>query len=190
MRARILALAAAAALTLSVAVPAAALSPEPPSEPCVPSEGSPEVPPTFEEVVVSEAWTETIEHPAVVAVERKWVRVSPFVEYRWAVDDPGKAWAPYPSSRHQWTREVVVSEAWTETIEHPAVTELVMTDPGSPAVPPVVCPDPEPTDPPVDPPADPEDDGEDDDVVIPVPPAPPAPAAPAAAVRAAPAFTG
>jgi hypothetical protein len=37
-----------------------------------------------------------------------------------------------------WTETVVVTPevpAWTETIEHPAVTEEVMTDPGSPAVP-------------------------------------------------------
>lgn len=175
---RLLSLLAAVAVAL-VAAPAAALSPVPPTEPCVPSDGSPEVPPTYAEVVVTEAWTETIEHPAVTVTEAKWSKGNRF---EWSVDKPGPGWQPYPSARHQWTREVVVTPAWTEVIEHPAVTELVMTDPGSPAVPPVVCPDPEP-EPEPEPTPEPEPE--------PVEPQPqPEPAAPAVAVRTAPTFTG
>lgn len=141
---------AALAVAVVVAAPAAATSVTlPDQETCTPSD----------------AWTETVDHQAVVVVEAKWVKGR---EYRWATEKPGHGWRPYPSERSQWTREVVVEEAWVEVIEHPAV----------------VCPDPDP-EPEPDPEPTPEPEPE------PVEPQPePEPAAPAVAVTTAPTFTG
>lgn len=85
-----------------------------------------------ETVVVSEAWTETIEHPAqydeIPAVQckycgEKFTTADAFWAHKdayWGIDDQHAC----GGSRDAWI-QVLVKEAWTETINHPAETKTV-----------------------------------------------------------------
>lgn len=77
----------------------------------------PAVPAVTEQVMVSGAWTETVEHPAVTHEEERLVR---------------EAWTEpvYETVeiKPAWDEQVLVEPAWTETVEHPAEYETVHHD--------------------------------------------------------------
>lgn len=189
-----------------------------------------------DECVPADAWTETIEHPAVTeivhhdatyATEYQYIKQVRGNVQKWFIvwyNDGTFDWENWSGGSTQWSEQnvdvletgphsavqasgtgwrkvtteyryvptgetrqgreltaaydetVVVTPAWTETIEHPAI----------------VCeePEPEPTDPPEDP--EPGDDQEPADPEPTQPPAQPAPPAapPAAPEPASPTFTG
>ncbi|GAA4285881.1 hypothetical protein [Georgenia daeguensis] len=100
------------------------------------------VAPTYADVLVRAARTETIEHPATWVTEARWTR--------WVVDQPYRAGVPEISHvEREWSSEPL--EGWTETgesryvVTQPAVpgtpevqeqTEERLVDPGQPYVPP------------------------------------------------------
>jgi len=134
---------------------------------------------TEEPCVPSEAWTETIEHPAVMGEEEVFAH---WQRYSWtggphepdtAPAFPGPDWQPnvqgdphgvgvegayYRSNGNSGKGDwfyleavteivpVVIEEAWTETIEHPAVVCEEPTEEPTPTDDPTVTPTDEPTD--------------------------------------------
>lgn len=99
-----------------------------------------EVSPASEETVVDqEAWTETIEHPAVTrtvehpaVTQTRWLfRQKNGNGERWFTDQssfPGNGWQLVRGEQtvvqDAWTETVVDREAWTETVRHEAETHV------------------------------------------------------------------
>jgi hypothetical protein len=236
--------AAIAALALAAALPAAATSYV---DECVPTEAWTEVVPAVGEPTLTidnpdyvpawtetipasgeltitvenpdyvPAWTESVEHAAVLGTTYEWKswNWSTFkYDYRWSPTSPGTWW-----TKTGCTDSYVVTPAWTEYIEHPAVGEptIVIDNPnyvpgsmvehpavGEPTItidnpeyipesviehPAVTCEGPTPTDPPTTEPPVVEPPVVTPPVVVPPVVTPPA-AQPAAVVPATPSFTG
>lgn len=174
--------------TILFATPAFAEAPEQGDDTCVPWSGQEYIAPTYETVIVTEAWVEVIEHPAVTEEYTVWIykKYTPGQGWRYKEfpqtakpADPGNGWIFYQKE----IRARVLTEAWTELIQHEATFADVLVDPGQEYIPPVVCED-EPIDP-TTPPTPPVTTPEPTVTPIVTPIAPPA-----APVPQAPKFTG
>lgn len=133
-------IAAAAAMLLAASIGTAAAATSYVIEPaddnsvgdeCVPTDAWVEtIPPVGEPTLPNPEyvapWVETIDHPAVV--EYKWALYTVTgVAFAWATSSPGPDWLPFPTTAAQWSN--VVTPAWVETVEHPAVGEPTVPNP-------------------------------------------------------------